>query len=260
MVTVRKIYKGQLILIILISLGINLSAQRDTTMYKYYLDGTIKTSRYSKSTRLDTTPPHWDTYEELTAHYENGQKRSFEVRRNGKQDSLYIEWYDNGQKSFQSPYKMGKRHGIFLHWRKTGELWTISYFEDDKQEGKAYSFLKDGNIASITNYKDSLAHGKYVRYYENGNISSKANFVKGKGTVYSYDKTGKLEEEHYLKQFPFNDEDYFKVYLDDGYKICFKGIYGVYQVEYYDKNNVKYKIVKIDKEFNKEVIDLKEKE
>ena len=258
MVGINRIYKTVILSIILIGSGVNLFAQNDTS-YKYYPDGTIRLSHYYKSTRLDTTPPRWDTYQELTTYFENGQKRSFEVRRNGDIDSLYIEWFDNGQKRLQGSYKMGKRDGIWLHWYKTGELLGVSYFKDDKQEGIQYNFFKNGAIERIVTYKDSLANGPFFWYYENGNIRSKANFVNGKGTRYVYDETGKLIKEYYYIQFPFTKENYHKQYTDKGYEILYSGIYGVYLEEYYDKNGVKYKIVKIDKDFNREVINLKDK-
>ncbi len=66
-----------------------------------------------------------DTRTEIT-RYPNGAPECKTPYVNDKAHGVEIWWWNNGQKSSEIMRKDGKRHGVVRAWRKSGEIWHES--------------------------------------------------------------------------------------------------------------------------------------
>jgi antitoxin component YwqK of YwqJK toxin-antitoxin module len=76
--------------------------------------------------------------------YGNGQKKSEENYKDGKQDGLATEWYKNGQKKIEINYKDGKEDGLATVWYGNGQKQGETTYKDGKPNGLATEWDKNG--------------------------------------------------------------------------------------------------------------------
>ena len=87
--------------------------------------------------------------------YENGQKMSEFLFKDGKRDGLSIGWYDNGQKEGEANYKDGKRDGLFTEWYENGQKKHEINYKDGKRDGLSIGWHENGQKLGEVNFKDN---------------------------------------------------------------------------------------------------------
>ncbi|MDC0200980.1 toxin-antitoxin system YwqK family antitoxin [Verrucomicrobia bacterium] len=86
--------------------------------------------------------------------YENGQKMSEFLFKDGKRDGLSIGWYDNGQKGLEANYKDGKLDGLFTEWYENGQKTAEANFKDGKRNGLIVLWHENGQKQLEANFND----------------------------------------------------------------------------------------------------------
>ena len=94
--------------------------------------------------------------------HDNGQKKSENTLKDGKEDGLSLEWHENGQKYSEGNFKDGKEYGLSLGWHENGQKMVEGNFKDGKLDGLVVSWHENGQNRTEINYKDgTLISSKY---------------------------------------------------------------------------------------------------
>ena len=75
----------------------------------------------------DTNEPYSGT---VFSSYENGNKESEWMLKDGRLDGLYTLWYKSGRKWLQNTYKDGKLDGLSIYWDRKEQLDTKRTYKD----------------------------------------------------------------------------------------------------------------------------------
>jgi antitoxin component YwqK of YwqJK toxin-antitoxin module len=143
--------------------------------------------------------------------------------KNIKVDTIR-EFYLNGNLKLESVLVDNKLHGANKTFYPNGQIMCNCYFKMNKRDSINTVFYENGKIETVCNYINGKIDGIMKFYYENGNLWSEriynngrlinivynkdingnslkvGAFVNGNGTVYVYDKNGKMIEIEYYKK------------------------------------------------------------
>ena len=89
------------------------------------------------------------------------------------------EFYENGQLRSKQNFKNGKEEGEFIGYHKNGQLWYKGNYKNGKEEGDHVEYHENGQLWAKGNYKNGKKEGEHVVYYENGQIEEKCNYKNG---------------------------------------------------------------------------------
>jgi antitoxin component YwqK of YwqJK toxin-antitoxin module len=104
----------------------------------------------------------------------NGFNSSMSYSVRSDVNSRYqLTFYDNGQKESEVLYKDGRPDGIYKSWYETGELQSVIEYNSGFRDGKCIDYYKNGNRSrEVTYIKNFLDNESEVTWYETGNIRS----------------------------------------------------------------------------------------
>ena len=86
--------------------------------------------------------------------YENGQKKSEAIFKDGKKDGPWTYWYETGQKKGEGTFKDGELDGLSTLWYENGQKKSEGTFKDGKEDGLTIYWDTHGNIIMQRNYKN----------------------------------------------------------------------------------------------------------
>ena len=89
--------------------------------------------------------------------HENGQKKSEETWKDGKQHGLAHLYYENGQREQESNWKDGKGTGLITDWYEDGQKKAEGNWKDGKQEGPSAFWYENGQKKEVDNWKNDEA-------------------------------------------------------------------------------------------------------
>ena len=80
------------------------------------------------------------------SYHENGQLKSRENYKDGKEDGLYERFYGNGQLDLRENYKNGKKDGLYESYYENGKLYSRGIYKDGKEDGNS-DLYQNGNTS-----------------------------------------------------------------------------------------------------------------
>jgi len=89
---------------------------------------------------------------ECNEFYINGQKRSKQQYKNGKDHGLWVFYHPEEIIRTIGEFKMGKRIGEWKYFYETGEKWKLHKYENGKRTGSWLTFDKNGQIIDSIHY------------------------------------------------------------------------------------------------------------
>lgn len=138
--------------------------------------------------------------------YDNGQKQSSGMLKNGKQDGLWVSWHENGKKKTEGNYYKDEKTGSWTLWNSNGFKTTQREYEDGiiiNEYEWIYDTYSNGNLMKEGIIIDSKKEGHWIQWYKNGVIMSEGDYVNGKKTghwVEFYDNKRKKSEGAYYNE------------------------------------------------------------
>ena len=117
---------------------------------EYYLSGKLK--RIGPDLGGEGAPPEelWKSY------YENGQLKSEQTFKNGKNEGLWLYFYENGNLKRQINYKDGEYDGLHKGWYENGQLKYEGNHKDGESDGLSKSYYKNGQLDWEADFKDGI--------------------------------------------------------------------------------------------------------
>ena len=133
--------------------------------------------------------------------YTTGKKKFEGNLKDGKPDSLALQWHKNGQKLSEANFNDGKAMGLFTRWYDNGQKLSEGNFKDDKKDGLVTGWHENGQKRYEVNYKDGKNDGLEIGWHENGQKKVEVNYKDGKedGLVSEWYENGKKEFEENFK-------------------------------------------------------------
>ena len=125
--------------------------------------------------------------------HQNGNKKSEETWKDGKQHGLAHLYYENGKREQESNWKDGKPTGLITDWYEDGQKKAEGNWKDGKQEGPSAFWYKNGQKMENATYKKGKPDGRSLTWHENGQTKSETNWKNGQmdGTLTLWHKNGK---------------------------------------------------------------------
>ena len=142
-------------------------------------------------------------------YYDNGQKKSVGISKDGKKDGLWTYWRDNGQKMQDVTYKNGEQNGLQIWYFKNGQ----KKYKGTKKDGKKYGlwiwWYENGQKESEITYKDGKFNGHYTIYHKNGQKKAEGTYKDGKrdGRWLYWDRQGNIDRERVYSKDKMMYED-----------------------------------------------------
>lgn len=96
----------------------------------------------------------------VTLWYENGVKQAEYHAFDKEMQGFFIGWYPNGVKKLSGTFSEGKQIGIFTYWDKDGNKTEEIYWKSPGELSKKLEFDKQGNIIKETKFEDKSAQYK----------------------------------------------------------------------------------------------------
>ena len=129
--------------------------------------------------------------------HENGNKKSEETWKDGKQHGLAHLYYENGKREQESNWKDGKPTGLITDWYEDGQKKAEGNWKDGKQEGPSAFWYKNGQKKEVGNWKNDERDGTHSSWHENGQKMENATYKKGKpdGRSLTWHENGQTKSE-----------------------------------------------------------------
>jgi antitoxin component YwqK of YwqJK toxin-antitoxin module len=143
--------------------------------------------------KLSNTPYTGKSFE----LHENGNKKSEETWKDGKQHGLAHLYYENGQMEQESNWKDGKGNGLITDWYEDGQKKAEGNWKDGKQEGPSAFWYENGQKKSEETWKNNERDGTHTSWYKNGQKMENATYKKGKpdGRSLAWHENGQMKSE-----------------------------------------------------------------
>ena len=125
--------------------------------------------------------------------HENGNKKSEETWKDGKQHGLAHLYYENGKREQESNWKDGKATGLITDWYEDGQKKAEGNWKNDELNGTHSSWHQNGQKMENATYKKGKPDGRSLAWHENGQMKSETNWKNGQmdGTMTLWHKNGK---------------------------------------------------------------------
>jgi antitoxin component YwqK of YwqJK toxin-antitoxin module len=185
------------------------------SIYDYYMnDGPIKLYLQRGSLFKDETIKDHKAIGQLTAYYENGNKKFQDYVEDtgwqveyyedgqlkdsgydepGRNQAPYKSWYENGQVSYIINGRDGIAYGPVIQYYENGQIKDSAYFIDNSEEGTAKHWYNNGHLQYVGEIKNNQKDGIITAYYESGEVNKISVFKTGSLINQKvYGKDGKL--------------------------------------------------------------------
>lgn len=97
--------------------------------------------------------PKKENIAEVELYYSNGQRKTHELYKDGKQHGLTRSWYENGKPMARIHYSMGKKQGEFQKKHKNGEINMTGQYINGHKNGKWITVSEAGDTLSVVIYE-----------------------------------------------------------------------------------------------------------
>ena len=84
------------------------------------------------------------------------KKSSDRNYNDGKLDGRLYDWYEDGQQKSEENLKDGKEDGTWLYWHANGQKSSERNYKDGKLDGKLYDWYEDGDIESEKTWQNGV--------------------------------------------------------------------------------------------------------
>ena len=130
-----------------------------------------------------------------TYYHENGNKSSFLIYINNKQEGEKTTFYKSGEIETKVDYINNLKQGEEIVYYKSGEVKYKLNWVDNLKQGEHIGYYKSGEIEYKLNYIDDLIQGEQIGYYQSGEIQFKRNYVDDlkQGERIGYYESGEIE-------------------------------------------------------------------
>ena len=118
-----------------------------------------------------------------TSFYQNGNKKTEGLFKNGAKDELWVEYFENGKIESQIQYTNDSKNGIWKKYNVKGDTLLIDNYKVDIKDGLHKEFA--GNIVvEEGTFTNGLMTGEWVYRYKDGkgNLNGKGSFNNGNGS------------------------------------------------------------------------------
>ena len=110
--------------------------------------------------------------------YPNGNLKSEQTYKDGKQDGLWIEYREAGMKGIEGTYKNGKADGLWTEWHGDGKKWKEITWKNGKLDGLYTGWYWNGQKSKEGTYKNDFPDGLWTYYNEDGSIKELKQEIK----------------------------------------------------------------------------------
>jgi antitoxin component YwqK of YwqJK toxin-antitoxin module len=115
------------------------------TITNYYSNGKLKDQTFYLDYRRQGDYFEYDTL---------GKKKTYKHFRNGKQDSVQINYYPSGAKAEAVHYEIGKREGQYQSWYPGSKIKMTGQYADNYPAGIWKYYRENGKLQEVINYDE----------------------------------------------------------------------------------------------------------
>ena len=121
----------------------------------------------------------------VTEWYRNGQKKSEETYKDGKEiEGTEWHYYENGQKKEEVTYRIDKSrkgtdYALFTGWHENGQKRYEGTEKNNNYDGLWTYWYENGQKSSEGIYKDGEFDGLWIVWYENGQKNREETYKDG---------------------------------------------------------------------------------
>ncbi len=104
-----------------------------------------------------------------TTWWENGNRKSLGVYREGRRHAEWTTWFENGDVRTIQSYRYGQPHGLWAHWFASGVHASTGHFDQGKRDGLWEEWYPDGKPRVSVEFDLGTQVGTTTTWFENGN-------------------------------------------------------------------------------------------
>jgi uncharacterized protein len=166
---------------------------KDSTSFRYYKNGSIKSKVNFKNGREEGQEIEYSPEGDITAliEYKRGyviNTENINRKREGLKHGVWKTFWDNEKVKTEENYFYGKKDGYFKEYDRDGNLKTIQKYEndypvEDAPELASYEvrtdYYRNGKVRIVQSYKDNVPQGIRREYSPEGEIVKSYIFRNG---------------------------------------------------------------------------------
>ena len=192
---------------------INLGSYHSAAV-RYYLKEKSTLDQHEKELQNEKSKPVYSNkvYEDYsinsdkkdgyyTSFYQNGNKKTEGLFKNGAKDELWVEYYENGSMEKKHFYTKDKKTGEYTYYHSNGVIEEKGTYLEDNSNGLVEIYNANGLKTEEYNFIGGLRNGKWILYYDNRKIKDEGFYKNDHmdSVFRHYNMDGKLSSELNLK-------------------------------------------------------------